>query len=249
MMNATLAAMYNTAGYGAQTREQEKVAHLELFAKTAAANGIDLTALSQGDRVALYNEFTQKLAEEGGEFPPKGEEHEEESEEEKKKREEKDKEEGSEEEKKEAQAQFAAMRQWQEKNAEVDFLGRRMAHAFEDERRQIQAAKTASAKPGAAQPAVPAVAPMPKTASVKQPATPFDTQAARLAVKLASDAKLNTNSVIDKLNALLTLGVPPLDKTASVASASDYTHTLNVRALELLEASGYPVNWNAVFGQ
>ena len=140
-MNPTLAAMYNTHGAGeALAEETTKIAHLELFAKAAMAQGINLADLDDGARGALYNEFTSKLAEEGAAppFPPKAEEDDEDDE---------DEEEDKEEEKKEAAArqEYAAMSEWTEKNAQADFLGRRMAHAFWDEYSEIS--KTAAGTP------------------------------------------------------------------------------------------------------
>ena len=143
-MNPTLAAMYNTHGAGeALAEETTKIAHLELFAKAAMAQGINLADLDDGTRGALYNEFTSKLAEEGAAppFPPKAEEDDDEDDEEEDKEEE-----DKEEEKKEAAArqEYAAMSEWTEKNAQADFLGRRMAHAFWDEYSEIS--KTAAGK-------------------------------------------------------------------------------------------------------
>lgn len=136
-MNPTLAAMYNTHGAAqALQEEQQKVAHLALFAKSAAARGINLNELDQDTTNALYAAFTQKLAEESGEAK------EEEKEEGHK---EPDGDEGKEEEKK-AYAQFLAMQDWREKTAEADFLGRQMAHSFWSEFQEIQ--KTAAEIPG-----------------------------------------------------------------------------------------------------
>lgn len=120
-MNPTLAAMYNTHGAGAAAaEEQTKIAHLELFAKAAMAQGIDLSQLDQGTREELYSEFTSKLAEEEGMDDEEDEDEEEE--------EEKDA---------AARREFAAQAEWQEKNAQADFLGRRMAHSFWDEYNEI----------------------------------------------------------------------------------------------------------------
>lgn len=252
-MNHTLARMYNTHGYGeAAQREQVKVAHLSLFAKAAAAQGIDLTQLDPATQQALYAEFTQKVAEEGGEVPedetPEHEEGETPAEEKSEQEEgdddsEEKSDEGDSEEKKEAQAQFLAMREWNQKVAEADYLGRAMAHAFHNEDMKI---KTAAAR-GAAPPKVASARPAPqratKTASAKA-ATAFDVQAARHAVKVASAAGLDAREAAAKLEALLTLGAPEMGKTAG--ALGDYNQALNVRSLELLEASGYPVDWSQV---
>ena len=137
-MNPTLAAMYNTNGAGqALAEETTKIAHLELFAKAAMAQGINLADLDEGTRGALYNEFTTKLAEEGAAppFPPKKDKEEDDDDDD----EEHEEKETEDEEKKEAAArrEYAAMSEWTEKNAQADFLGRRMAHAFWDEYSEI----------------------------------------------------------------------------------------------------------------
>ena len=157
MMNPTLAAMYNTHGAADQIQQETaKIAHLELFAKAAAAQHIDLASLDEGTVQALYSEFSTKLAAEGEEGP----EHEasESTEEEGKEQAEGDddsKEEsdegdddGGDDKEAAARAEFAKQAEWQEKNAEADFLGRRMAHAFWDEYNEIS--KSAAAEKVAA---------------------------------------------------------------------------------------------------
>lgn len=285
-MNPTLARMYNTHGVAKVAQaQQQKVAHLMLFAKAASANNIDLGALSQQEREQLYHEFNMKLAEEGGEFPPK--EDEEEDEEGKKKKDEEGGDGdggGEEEEKKEAQAQFGRMREWQTKTAEADILGRQMAHAFWDETQQIQkaaeaqknaapllgpkgnpgmtggmsAGKKALLGAGVAAAGIGGAALAHRAMKDKggdapaegggetKAASAFDWQAARQAVKIAQQAGLPQNQVAERLQAILTLGVPAMDKTASALET--YDGALNVRALELLEAAKYPVNWNHVLG-
>jgi len=247
-MNPTLAAMYNTHGFGDQVqKEQTKIAHLELFAKVASDQGIDLTALTARQRAELWTTWNAKLAEEGGAAEEEAEGEEEEAEGEKKKVEgEEEEAEGEEkkeeaEEKKEAQAQFAAMHQWQQKVAEADYLGRVMAHSFTDERTKIAAEVAAPKKKGVP----PEFAANAKPAAKKE-ASAFDVQAARNAVKLASQAGIQVPEVTQRLNAILTLGVPDMNKTASVVGTGDYERALNIRSLELLEAAKYPVDWSKV---
>jgi len=138
-MNPYLAQMYNTHGVAdAAAEEQAKLASIDLFAKVAAAEGIDLNALDPQVREALYADFISKLAQEDGEeeegeekkappVPPKKEE---------------DKEEKSEEEEKDAaaRAEYAVQAEWQQKLAEADTLGRVMAHAFNQESNEIKQA-------------------------------------------------------------------------------------------------------------
>lgn len=254
-MNPTLAAMYNTLGAGDAAREEQiKVAHLELFAKSAMAQGIDLSQYSDADRNQLFVEFTQKLAEEEGE--------EEEKEPPKKEGEngggngglppfmKKDEGEGEGEgEEKDAAArrEHAARVEWQEKNAQVDFLGRRMAHALWDEYNNISKAAAAAASGQPIKPTAQAPAQAPaKTASVKSTVSAFDHQAATEAVKIAAGAGIDQNEVINRLNAVLTLGPKDTEKTAGI---KDYNDSVSIRALELLEQAKYPVDWNQVFSK
>jgi hypothetical protein len=255
-MNPTLAAMYNTHNYGSAVhQEQVKIAHLELFAKSAAALNIDLGSLDQASREALYGEFRNKLAEEGGEPPEaleaEGEEEEAAGEAEKEEGEEKV-EKAEEEEKKEAQAQFAAMKDWQSKVAEADFLGRQMAHAFTDERNKIAAATKVGGRTKRAseeeikkdEEEIKKDEEEIKKDEEKKEAAAFDLQAARLAVKTASAGGWNEQQAAQRLEALFTLGLlPAMSKTAS---ATTYPQALNIRALELLEAASYPIDWSKV---
>lgn len=271
-MNPTLAAMYNTHGAGqALQEEQVKVAHLDLFAKAAMANGIDLSQLDDETKNELFAEFTTKLAEEdGGEEggddeekeeggnggppvpppPPKKEEGKSEG-----------KSESDEEEEKEAAArrEHEARVEWQEKNAQADFLGRRMAHAFWNEYNEIskQAAAEASkvATGGAPAPASAPAAPTKKKlagapeAAPKQASaqiSPFDHQAAEEALKIASAGGWDEQECIQRLNSVLTLGPKETEKTAGIR---DYSDSVSVRGLELLEQAGYAVDWNQVFNK
>ena len=257
-MNPTLAAFYNTNGAGdAARQEQIKIAHLDLFAKAASAQGYDLTTMAPAQVEELYAAFSTKLAEGAEALEHAGEEEEEKGEKDEAKgkteeeKGEKEKEEAEEE--KEAQAQYAAMKQWQDKVAEADHLGRVMAHSFTDERNKIAAAaKVAGTSPVVATAfgSIPVkkkgagTEEEPKTASA---APDFDRQAARLAIKIASDKGFDGNEALHRMNALFALGVPPMAKTASALGS--YNDAVSVRALEFLEAAKYPVDWSQVFGR
>lgn len=146
-MNPTLAAMYDTHGAGrAYAEESTKIAHLELFAKAAAAQRIDLSQLDPSTQEALFQDFTAKLAQEEGEGASESESSEPPAKEE----EEKEEEEGEEGKEAAARREFHNMQEWQEKNAQADFLGRRMAHAFWDEYNEIS--KVAKGGPQVFQP-------------------------------------------------------------------------------------------------
>jgi hypothetical protein len=130
--------MYGTGGQANEA--QEKVAQLELFAKLAADNNIDLTTLSPEQVSTLYSETFGKLAQESEE-----EEGESEASESKEKEKEKG-EEGEEKEKESAAiAEHEAAKEAAAKFAEADIMGRTMAHAFVNELEQIDQAKQAGA--------------------------------------------------------------------------------------------------------
>jgi hypothetical protein len=119
-MDAQLAAIYGT-GVSAE-EDQVKLAAAELLVKLAEDNGVDLSQFSDAEVVQMIEEL-HKTAE----FPPAAEEKKDEKKESKETPEAKESKESSESAEKEAA----------EKVAEADFLGRVMAHSFEQERREI----------------------------------------------------------------------------------------------------------------
>jgi hypothetical protein len=118
-MNEWLAEMYGTGGQADEA--QEKVAELELFAKLAADNGIDLTTLEPEQVSALYAETFGKVAAED----------------------EDDEDEEEEEAEDKAKAEHEAAKEGAAKFAEADIMGRTMAHAFVNELDEIDGTKTA----------------------------------------------------------------------------------------------------------
>jgi len=137
-MNEYLAAHYGTMNSGspAQPSEDlEKQAQVELFAKLAAENNIDLESLSEAQVATLWNDFQKQAS---AQAPAEKTAEEAEKEEKEKKMEEAKKEH---EEKKEAAA----------KVAEADFLGRVMAHSYVDELKKIAAAQAQPAEAPAAE--------------------------------------------------------------------------------------------------
>jgi len=111
-MNELLANYYGTNGSG-QAEELEKQAQVELFAKLASDNGIDLNELND-DQVQGLWESTFKTA---------GDDEEDED-------------------KKKAKEEFAEKKESADKLAEADFLGRTMAHAYVDELDKIAGGAT-----------------------------------------------------------------------------------------------------------
>ena len=257
-MNEYLAQAYGTATPAAPTSDDtEKVAQAEMFAKLAADNGVDLSAMDDKTINELWNTYVTKMAASTKE----------------EKKDEKD----EEEEEKEAaaklaaaEAEFTAQKEWQTKTAEADFLGRQMAHAYVDELKKIAVVVTAAE---AAPPAVKTaskIAAMPpallaamekhkggkdehkdekkdeheehkdEKKDEKKEASAIDEQAAVTAIAKVAAAGLDVNEAGQKLAALLVLGVP---ETTKLASAPNFSAALDIRALELLEAVGYPVTW------
>jgi hypothetical protein len=143
-MNPHLAAMYNTNGYGeAVQAEQTKIAHVDLFCKAAAAEGIDLSTMTEDVRAQLFENFCEKLASDDKDADDKGGDKDKAppfmKKEEKGEKKEEDEKEAA------ARAEFLAQAEWQQKTAEADFLGRQMAHAFMAEKSEIE--KEAKEKP------------------------------------------------------------------------------------------------------
>jgi len=68
----------------------------------------------------------------------------------------------------------------------------------------------------------------------------FDVLAAQVALQKVAQAGYNADEAVDRLNAVLTLGV---GESMKIASAQSFEHGVEIRALELTEAAGYPVNW------
>lgn len=140
-MDEFLAAHYGTAG-GAQTTETEKAAAaeqeaaFEMFAKVAAAEGIDLTSMTDEQVMELYTKVASE-DDESGEAPKGDEKKDEKDEKEKKEKEAAAKAELA---AKTAAATATPEQDAQEKIAEADFLGRVMAHAYVQEMKKIAAA-------------------------------------------------------------------------------------------------------------
>jgi hypothetical protein len=75
----------------------------------------------------------------------------------------------------------------------------------------------------------------------KHSSAAFDEVAGEQAVTLAVQCGWDTDQAVNKIAAVLELGF--LGESEKVASAADYPTSVNIRALEMLEAAGYPVTW------
>lgn len=263
-MNEFLAQVYKTAG--APTDEDlQKVAEAELFAKLAYENGFNLDAMTDEQVADLWNKVGAD--EEAGEMPPQFAKKEEGGGDEKKDEKKEEKDEKKEEKEvaavKEAAAQeFAMQKAAQDQLAFMDYCGRVMAHSYVDELTKIGAAmETAETVDGtkvaetgvvaatAAAPddvddrirklaaAAPGIAPQLSSVSSTEK---LDWLAADNAVAMAKEAQMDTDEVINKLNAILTLGPK---ETTKLAAAENIDQAIHIRGLELLEQAGYEVNW------
>lgn len=200
------------------------------FAKTAADN-------EEAEKLAEVELFTKLAADNGIDldqlsqdqvndlwyaFKTAGDEEKEKEEKEEKKDDDKD------DKKEKAKAEFAEKKEASMKIAESDELGRLMARSFMDE---VQ--KLASGQPPT----------QPKVASATTPVTSapaIDQLAAELACEKAASAGYNPDEAAQRVIAVLTLGAP---ESMKVASAETLEAAVDVRALELLELAGYPVQY------
>lgn len=274
-MDQFLAEYYGTA-QPAQD-ETEKAAQVELFAKLAAAEGIDLNSMSDEQVEQLYNAtFSKEASEEEGE--------------------EKD------DKKEEAEKEHAEKKAAAEKFAEADYMGRVMAHAYVQEMRKIASSNEKSASmdmgrvsrmrgavKGVAEKAGKHVENVGRkvvktvgrthgeesalssrtargiggatygagalgaagaakgvhhlaTKDKKKKASAIDELAAQHAVEKAAAAGWNAEEAVERLSAVMTLG--PSEEGTKVAQAEDVNGAIDIRASELLEQAGYPVDWS-----
>lgn len=244
-MNKILAEFYNTNGTktaSAHAEDLEKAAQYELFTKIAAENNIDLSKLSDQQTQQLFVETFSKTA---GEMPPQfaanvkgkgdgeGKKDDEESDEDK------------------AKKEHAEKKASAEKLAEADFIGRTMAHAYVDELQKIAAARGGS-------PAAEAATGNEWHVELPKVASAIDKFAMHRAFEMvqqhnasilehnktaSADKQLqlvDEKSAAEKIAQVHTKG---LSDSIKVASAPDHKAAIEVRALETLEAAGYPVEW------
>jgi hypothetical protein len=252
-MDVFLANFYGTKTASApvpQAEDLEKQASVNLFTKLAADQGIDLKTCTDAQVNALYADFEQKVAAAGGintvmakvaaanpaaaAAPAKTASEKEEEE----KREKMEAARREHEGKKEAAAKLA----------EADFMGRVMAHAYVQEMRKIASEGGGDDKgegkhemPEALRKGIENAKAHEHPADRKKEASALDDLAAEYAVALVFDAKLDPVEAGRKVASVLNLGIAK--DTAKTASAKDLEGAVHIRALELLEAAGYPVQY------
>lgn len=251
-MDQFLAEYYGTNKTASATQEDlEKQASVELFLKLAKEENIDISKLPDAKVEELYTSWAAKVAEAASmgtsAWSAAKTASEEKEEEEKKKHEEA---------KKEHEEKKAAA----EKVAEADFLGRVMAHSMVQEMRKIAADTKVAELPPAL------MAHMKGKEDGKdgkddekheekkdehkheekkdedKKASAIDALALKRAGEIVKEAGLDPEVALKKIAAAYTLNL--VKESTKVASAPDVTTAVEVRALELLEGVGYPVEWS-----
>lgn len=219
----------------------EKNAQAELFVKIASEQGIDLNEFSEEQVAELYETVFSKEASAPAAAPaeaPKADEAEL---------------------LKAAEAEFAGNKEKVAEAEWADALGRRMAHSLVGEMRKIAEAEEAEGKDDKGKgKEEPAASPDKgeggeadeKTAGAEAPAaakvasaSAIDELALKAAVKIASEGNFDEAEAEQRVGAVATLGGPSSEGGTKVASATSVEEAVNIRALEYLEAAGYPVNW------
>ena len=262
-MNSLLGDVFGTKTASAHTDEDlTKEANLQFFGELCRAENIDVSQLSDDQAAELFKvamalkeaadeeeggekgEKAGKGEEKGEKAPPFGKKHE--------------AGESKADEKKEEAKKEAAVAEWSEKRAaavkvaEAEATGRIMAHAMVDELNKIAQAMEGKKAPAAEPTSVEKAASIidafnkMKTASGAAPtsATPnFDELAAQQAFEMLKAAEYDPKLSFDRIQAVLTLGLPESEKIASVATPDA---ALAILAYEFCEAAGFEVDWSKV---
>ncbi|WP_394831710.1 hypothetical protein LVJ94_34875 [Pendulispora rubella] len=248
-MDEFLANFYGTtktaADGGTPSSESlEKEAELQFFCKVAADQGIDLAKLSDAELEQRFAEFEAKIAESKRDAQQQAGDEEQTA---RARRE-------FEEKRAEAAKTASAAREWEEKRASArdlaqsDLLGRTAAHAYVDELRKIAAAaeeqekekekggkKDDEEKDEERKKPHGSPFPPPKTASG------LDSLAFKRAIEKVAAAGFDPNVATKRIEALYTLD--RVTDSVKVARAETFESAIDIRALELLEQAGYPVEW------
>jgi len=266
-MDEQLAAIYGTGQPVAYDQEDlQKTAAAELLVKLAAEQGVDLNSFSDQEIGEMITELYKNAQEEGAPpFPPKKEEavaHE--------GKETKEEEEKEEEQKKEAQAKFAeadflgrvmAHAMVQELNnidkvASAKEVAGKVGKFFQGQARNIKEGVTGWQSAGRSGGKVGLTALERAKKLAPAAATAAGLTAAGVAAKKMSGGKKKEGSADSALEALAAERAWELAKEAGYVdeqgnllvpqqkTASALEQAVDVRALQLLEAAGLPVEWN-----
>ncbi len=264
-MSDTLGEVFGTKVASATSEDLEKTANLNFFTGLCQEQGINIEELNDDQVNNLWKVAMEMKA--AGEVPPQfakkdGDEKKEEKPADKKDA--KEKEASSVAATKEAAAaqEFAEKRAAAVKIAESEMMGRIMAHSFVEELSKMAAEgggfpfakkddgekkdddkddkkkEASSAEKAAAlveshklKTAAPSASSMPN----------FDEKACYHAIDLLKQAGVDEELAFNRINAVHTLG---LQESTKIASAADVNTALQIRALEVCEAAGFPVDWS-----
>lgn len=181
MMNEFLAQAYGTLDSTDNGYDMQKTAEFELFAKVAADENIDLSALSDEQVGELYSVFQAKLAEEDkkdGEEAPKASDDKAHAEEDEADKAEKEK-------KAAAEYEFLMAKQAQDELNRADYCGRVMAHAYVNEMKKIAADLEKEAK-------------MPRMKDVRKGIETASASAKKKLKNLGASAKEHAEAMVEK---------------------------------------------------
>lgn len=255
-MNPWLATVYNTHGAAeVAAEEQQKIAHGEMFAKLAAEHGIDLSVMSDEEIQDLHERVYSGLNKTAAPTPeaPAPEPTPEPA-----------PQATPDPEIAKAAEYHSEKVAFQEKFAEADLMGRVMAHAFTQELELIKRAaeeekkddkpeekpeeKKDEKKEEGDKPEAKSLPPwlQKKDGEKKEGSANFEQLAMQRAVEIAKVAEFDADVAAMRVNAVATLG---LQESVKIAHVKDTEAALHIRGLEYLEAAGYPVNWEQVFGK
>lgn len=274
-MSATLSEVFGTKLASAATPEDlEKRAQAEFFTSLCKEQGIDIKDLTDPQVDDLWK-TAMEIRKEAGEMPPQfAKKDEDEGKDEGKKDDKKDgkEKEASDTKVAAAEAEFAAIKTAATKVAEADAMGRIMAHSFveelskiagdggfpfapkkdgDEEKSEKKDNKKEEAKEKEASSAEKAAAlvqafrdktagaPAASGASTTQN---FDELACYRAIDMLKQAGVDGDEAFNRVNAVYTLG---LTESTKLAAAADANAGLEIRALEVCEAAGYPVEWKS----
>lgn len=271
-MSDVLGEVFNTKVASATPEDLEKQAQVQFFNGLCKEQGIDVKELTDPQIDQLWK-VAMEMRKEAGDMPPqfakKDGDDKEGKKPEEKKPEDKEKEAAAAK-VAAAEAEFNEKRAAAVKIAEADAMGRIMAHSFVEElgkiaekggglpfppkkegddkgddkdkdkdkdgKKEASAAEKVAALVTAFQSKTAGAAPAADGSSTPN----FDEQAAYHAIELLKQAGVDAEVAFSKVNAAYTLG---LKESVKLASAPDVKAGLEIRALEICEAAGFPVNW------
>jgi len=246
-MDQFLAEHYGTnktAAAAVSEEDTEKAASVELFMKLASDQKIDLANMPEEQVTALYNTWAAKVASEQAAPPAPAATQQPAAPDAKIAA---------------AQAEFLEKKAAADKIAEADFLGRVMAHAYTQELFKIAEAhkEKAAELPEAFRKNMEAKKgeggeekkdekkdkeEEKKEGSAKKTASAIDDLAVPRAIAIVKEAGLDADQAARKVAAVLELNL--LGESQKTASAANLDQAVHIRALEMLERAGYPINWN-----